>query len=328
MDPRRTRAVDVVEPAMGMRTIVPGLPGGGWRALRHRVEYAGVCLAVGGMRMLPMRWAIAAGALLGRSVGPWRRQHARALRNLARAFPEKSSAEIEAIARGMWANMGRVTVEAMLIDRILEVPRRLVVSDHDHWASRMSEAGPSIGVTLHMGNWELAIWPLTLFGRRPAGVYRPLANPLVDGLLRSQRARLYPGGLFGKGNVDNSGRGGQRTAKLMIDHVRRGGCMGFVCDHNDRRGVVISFLGGRARFTPVPAMIARHVDARVWVGRCLRTGDEPCFRMDICEIALPRSDDRSADIQALTTAIFAQFEAWIREHPEQWMWWNTRWVAT
>jgi KDO2-lipid IV(A) lauroyltransferase len=29
---------------------------------------------------------------------------------------------------------------------------------------------------------------------------------------------------------------------------------------------------------------------------------------------------------ALTSAIFAVFEEWIREHPEQWMWWNTRWV--
>jgi lauroyl/myristoyl acyltransferase len=25
--------------------------------------------------------------------------------------------------------------------------------------------------------------------------------------------------------------------------------------------------------------------------------------------------------------MFAVFEAWIREDPEQWMWWNTRWVS-
>jgi KDO2-lipid IV(A) lauroyltransferase len=310
---------------MGMRVTASTPQSGRLRTLQHQAEYAGVRLAAGGLRLLPMRWAIAVGALLARKVGPWRRQHRRALRNLARAFPEKSAAQLEAIARDMWANMGRVMVEALLIDRILDAPRRLVVCDQDYWASRMSEPGPSVGVTLHMGNWELAIWPLTLFGRRPAGVYRPLANPLVDALLRSRRARLYPGGLFGKG--DDPGKGGHRTARLMIDHVRRGGCMGFVCDHNDRRGVVVPFLGGQARFTPVPAMIARHVDARVWVGRCLRTGNEPCFRMDIRELDLPRSDDRAADIQALTTAIFAQFEAWIREHPEQWMWWNTRWVG-
>jgi Kdo2-lipid IVA lauroyltransferase/acyltransferase len=318
--------VDVVEPALGMRASAARRPDTRLRVLRHRLEYAAVRLGVGFVRLLPMRWAIAAGAALGRSVGPRRRQHRRALQNLARAFPEKSTDEVETIARLMWANMGRVMVETMLIDRIVADPRRLVVSDHEHWAARISQPGPAIGATLHMGNWELAIWPLSLFGRSPAGVYRPLANPYVDRWLRAQRTSLYPGGLFGKGDTDEPERGGQRTAKLMIDHVRRGGCMGFVCDHNDRRGVVISFLGGQARFTHVPAMVARHVDARIWVGRCLRTSNEPRFRMDITELALPRTGDRTGDIQAVTAAIFAQFEAWIREHPEQWMWWNTRWI--
>ncbi len=318
--------MDVVEPALGMKAAEARPPGGRMGKLSHRLEYAALRLGVGLLRLLPLSWAVAAGAALGRAAGPWRRQHRRALRNLARAFPDKPAAELETIARAMWAHMGRVMVEAMLIDRILDDPQRVRIADHERWAERMSIPGPSVGVTLHMGNWELAIWPLTLFGRRPAGVYRPLANPLADELLRAQRTRLYPGGLFGKGDADGPGQGGQRTARLMIDHVRRGGCMGFVCDHNDRRGVVIPFFGSYARFTPVPAMIARHVGARVWVGRCLRIGPGPQFRMDITELELPGTGNRAADIEALTAAIFAQFEAWIREHPEQWMWWNTRWV--
>jgi lauroyl/myristoyl acyltransferase len=31
-----------------------------------------------------------------------------------------------------------------------------------------------------------------------------------------------------------------------------------------------------------------------------------------------------ADAIALATSIVAVYEAWIREAPEQWMWWNTR----
>ena len=48
--------------------------------------------------------------------------------------------------------------------------------------------------------------------------------------------------------------------------------------------------------------------------------------MEIREIEVPRIGDKQADAIALTTAVFAVFEAWIRAHPEQWMWWNTRWV--
>ena len=73
-------------------------------------------------------------------------------------------------------------------------------------------------------------------------------------------------------------------------------------------------------------MIARHVGARLWVGRILRIGSGSRFRMDIREIDVPKTGDKHADTLAMTTAIFAAFEDWIREAPEQWMWWNTRWV--
>ncbi len=31
--------------------------------------------------------------------------------------------------------------------------------------------GPALMVTMHMGNWELCVWPVTLAGVCPAGVY-------------------------------------------------------------------------------------------------------------------------------------------------------------
>jgi Kdo2-lipid IVA lauroyltransferase/acyltransferase len=317
--------VDVVEPTLGM-TRGFAKAASGQTQLKHWPEYLLLRALARLLRLLPLQWAVEGAAVLWRWVGPLLRQHRRALENLAVAFPDKTADERNKIARLMWANMGRVMAETVLMDRILQEPDRLEIAQSELWAPRMSQPGPSVGVTLHMGNWELAIWPLLHFGRYPAGVYRPLANPLVDRLLRHQRLRLYPGGLFGKGEETDEGKGGHRTARLMIDHVRRGGCMGFVCDHNDRRGVVIPFFGRRARFTPVPAMIARHVDARVWVGRCVRLGRSSRFRLDIEELQVPKSADRTEDTRALTAAIFAQFEAWIRETPEQWMWWNTRWV--
>ena len=76
----------------------------------------------------------------------------------------------------------------------------------------------------------------------------------------------------------------------------------------------------------IPASIARHVGARVFVGACIREGVGSRFRMELKELEVLRTGDRGADAKALTTAIFAEFERWIRAHPEQWMWWNTRWL--
>jgi KDO2-lipid IV(A) lauroyltransferase len=303
----------------------PKQPARGVRDLEHRAEFVLVWVAIKLFRALPMRIGVGFVAAICRLVGPWLRQNRRALENLAIAFPHYDDARRRDIARAMWANMGRVFAETFYIDRIIADPSRLEIADEAQWRARMHETGSSVGVTAHLGNWELAIWPMTKFGLAPAGVYRPLTNPYLDRLLREQRAPLYPSGLLGKGAETEVGSG-HRTARLLVDHVRQSGAIGFVSDHYERRGVVVPFMGRRTRVTPVPAMIARHVGAGVWMGRCLRIGTESRFRIDLTEVPLAKTASRTTDTAALTAAMFAVFEAWIREHPEQWMWWNTRWV--
>ena len=313
--------MDVVEPSMVVSAPETERP-----TLRHRIEYGALRLALALARLLPIEWLAASGSFLVGTLGPRLRQNRRALSNLAIAFPEKSEAERQAIARAMWANMGRTFAETLVLDRLIADPTRLEIRDREVWAHKGAERGPIVGCTLHMGNWELAIRPFSLFGREPAGVYKPLDNPLIDAWLKETRSILFPAGLLGKGDRGDTDGTGQRTARALIDKARSGGTLGFVADHFDRRGEPIPFLGRLARFTTAPAGIARHVGARVWLGRCLRVGTESRFRFDIREVPVPKTGDKKADALALTTSIFAVFEDWIRQHPEQWMWWNTRWV--
>ena len=46
---------------------------------------------------------------------------------------------------------------------------------------------------------------------------------------RQNRGDLYPDGLFGRGNVGEHGDD-QKTARAIMDFVRRGGRLGLVCD--------------------------------------------------------------------------------------------------
>ena len=300
---------------------------GGFRDLQFRLEYLALRAVVGLVRLLPIGLAVAMSATCWRLLAPLinPKRHRRALDNLAIAFPEKSKAERRRIAMAHWENLGRVMAETMQIDRLLADRTRIEIENIQVFARYKGKLGPIVGVSLHMGNWEVAIWPLVLAGARPAAVYRSVNNPYVDQYLRDQRRDLYPGGLFGRGKVEGDHGDNQRTARIITDYVRRGGRLGLVCDLYDRTGLPVPFFGKEARTQAIGAMIARRSGARIWMCRCLRIGTASRFRIEIKELKVPRTSNQSEDVRAIMAAMQIQFEAWIREAPEQWMWSNRRW---
>jgi KDO2-lipid IV(A) lauroyltransferase len=293
--------------------------------LRYRIEYLALRLIVALVRAVPLDVGVNVSARAWRLIAPYDRRHQRALDNLAIAFPEKSPREREQIALAMWENLGRVMAETMQIDRIIADPSRIEIVSRTTYDRYRNKLGAAVGVSLHMGNWELAIWPFTLAGNNPAAVYRTVKNPYVDKYLRDLRRDLYPGGLLGKGGIDGSIEEGQRTARLIMDFVRKGGRLGLVCDLHDRTGLPVPFFGRPAKSVTIPAMIARRVGARIWMSRCLRVGKQSRFQIELKELKVPRTASQADDIKWITAAMQRQFEAWIREAPEQWSWNNRRW---
>lgn len=295
-----------------------------WLHIRYWAEFCLLRSIIGMIRLMPLDTAVKFSAYWWRIIAGRGRRHQRALNNLAMAFPEKSDEEREEIALAMWENLGRVMAETMQMDRILQNPDCIEISNPEILDRYQGKMGSAICVSMHSGNWELAMWPLASKGMKPAGVYRLVKNPLVDKYLRSQRKELYPGGLFAKG----SGAGihaGRDTARQIGAYVRSGGRLGFLADQWDRNGVEVPFFGIDAKSPPFPAMLARRIGTRLWVGRCVRLGTKSQFRVEMHEIKVPRTDDREADIKAIITETQLTFENWIREYPEQFMWSNRRW---
>ncbi len=292
--------------------------------IRFLLEYVLLRIVIGIVRVFPLDTGRELSAKAWRLIAPRGRRHRRALDNLATAFPEKSLEEREAIALAMWENLGRVMAETMQLDRILKEPERIEIENPELLARYAGKMGSAITCSLHMGNWELAMWPLTRIGAKPAGVYRLVDNPYVDLYLRSQRKELYPGGLFARGKAQGF-KAGHDTARMIGAYVRQGGRLGFLADLYDRKGVAVPFFGKEARSTVIPVMLARRLGTRLWVGRCVRVGKQSRFRVRMREVKVPWTDNPDADAKAALTEMQAQFEAWIRETPEQWMWSNRRW---
>ncbi len=294
--------------------------------LQFRLEYYALRLAIGVVRAFPLETATALSARTWATLAPLinPKRHQRALDNLRIAFPDKPEEELLKIRKLHWQNLGRVMAETMQIDRIVSDPSRITIKPASMFHRYKSKLGSAIGISLHMGNWELAIWPLAMSGANPAAIYRSVTNPYVDQYLRDQRKDLYPGGLFGRGKVGDHGDD-RKTARVITDYVRKGGRLGMVCDLYDRTGIPIDFFGKPAKTQAIGAMIARRVGARIWLSRCKRIGTSSRFEIELQELRVPRTSNQSADINWIMNEMQLKFEDWIREDPEQWMWSNRRW---
>src|SRR5258706_1939754 len=287
--------------------------------LRHRLEYGFLLVLDLIVRAMPLDVATAFSARVWRFLAPKTRRHRRALRNLAKAMPEKSDAEREAIALGMWDNLGRLTAETFLLHRVLKDPSRFEFENPALIARYKDKMGALVIAGPHMGNLEIAIVPANAINAQPPGVYRIVENPYVDRFLHRKRAVLYPGGLFAsKGE-------GFNTVMRVAGHVRSGGTLGVLADLVDWKGVQVPFFGHMMWATTAPAWLARRAGTRLWVGRVIRIGKASRFKIAFKELKVPRTDNPDDDIRDLTADIQRQFEAWIREHPDQWMWSNKRW---
>jgi KDO2-lipid IV(A) lauroyltransferase len=289
--------------------------------LRHRAEFAVLLLIVLLLRMMPLSAATALSAFIWRMVAPKLHRHRRALANLAMAMPELSPDERERIARAMWANLGRVMAETLLLDRVLAQKDFIEFERPDLIARYKNKMGPLVVGSLHMGNWEILVRVPDAIESKPAGVYRLVENPYVERYLKKKRQVLYPGGLFARSSKEE----GINTVLGVANHVRKGCAVGMLADLVDWKGAQVPFFGHPMWASTAPAWLARRAGARLWVGRGIRIGTQSRFRLAFKEIKVPRTTDAEADIRSITAAIQREFENWIRENPDQWMWSNKRW---
>jgi KDO2-lipid IV(A) lauroyltransferase len=264
-----------------------------------------------------------AGALM-RRLGPRLPEHRTGRANLASAFPEKSSSEIESILRGVWDNLGRVAAEFAHIDRlqIFEPPQHGVgdivyTLDTDEGFQRLRRDGkPALIFAAHLANWELPALIATKFALDTTVLYRrPNISAISDAIIQIRKGSmgtLVPTGLDAPFKLARILEGGGHVAMLVDQHYVN--------------GVDVTFFGRRCKANPFIARLARHIDCPIHGTRVVRLPDRHRFRVDLSEAIEPRRDAEGAiDVQATMQAITSVIEGWVREHPDQWLWLHRRW---
>lgn len=283
------------------------------RRVAHPLETLLVRAAVAVFRARTPEAASDLGGRIGRTLGPLLPSHRTARRNLERAFPEKSRAEIDAILSGMWDNLGRTIAEYPHLDALGERHTELLGGDVLEALRDDGKAG--LLVAGHFANWELPPVASRKIGLELALVYRAPNNPGVGDLLVAMRSAAIAT------HIPKGPAGARSLARILS----KGGHVGLLIDQKLSDGIPVRFFGRDAMTAPAAAMFALRMGLPFCPVRTERLGGAR-FRVTIFPpIDLPDSGDRDADIRTLTEQATALMETWVRERPEQWLWTHRRW---
>lgn len=292
------------------------------------LEYIPVRILFAVMGALPRSAAIKLGVMLGRLTyklaGGLRRV---AFRNLEIAFPEKSHAERELIARGSFESLGRMLGELAQFPRATREQLSELIEFHflseENSSERIAfeaERAKGRGVLLlgpHLGNWEMGVFAYSALHDKLTYLARPLDNPLIEDFTVRLRTR------FGNRAIDKN-----NSVTKAIAILREGGILGVLPDVNvlHRDGVFVPFFGTLACTTSGVAMMAMRTHAMIVPMCCVWNKETKKYDVFYGKFIEPASTgDRHRDVYETTAAFTAEMEKFIRAYPEQWLWIHKRW---
>jgi KDO2-lipid IV(A) lauroyltransferase len=239
-------------------------------------------------------------------------------RNLRSAFPAMIAAERRRVIAEVWETIGRNVGELPHLADLRET------ASGPGWEMVGREnipLGQAVFFSAHYGNWEMVLPIASQLGMAVSGFYRRASNPVMDRFITTQRmAALGPGvAMFPKG---------AQGARQALAHVMGGGSLGLLVDQKMNDGIAVPFFGRDAMTAPAAAQFTLRFGLPLVPIRVQRLG--PARMRMIIEPALDvgRTGDRQADILALTTAMNATVERWVRADPGAWLWLHKRWPKT
>lgn len=268
------------------------------------------------LRALGPDRASALGGWVARRVGPWTRNHRHAVANLRLAYPEKSDAEREALARDAWENLGRTSCEYPHLGAIFDPSRvELDAASLRRFEAVRAEGKPILVFAAHLANWELPAVAAHRLGQPAAILYRTPNNARIAADVVRMRepimGRLIPANLM--------------APIRLAEAFDEGLSVGMLVDQRFGRGPRVPFFGHKAASNPLLPRLARRTGARVHGLRAVRL-DGARFRLELTEaLDLPRDASGKVDVEAATAMLNRVVEGWVRENPGQWLWMHRRW---
>lgn len=289
--------------------------------LIDRLQYLGLRVTSMLMHCWPVTMNLALARLLGDVMFAVDRKHRdRAMANLRRSFPDKSEAELRALARRSMQQLFRLFVETLFTTRLIRidtVARHVRLSGIEPVLRMLLERERGvIMLTGHYGAWEVLGYALATLGFETTSVARPLDNPYVNEYLLGVRERM------GQKIVDKKG-----ATAAILPLLEQHGAVGFTADQNaGSKGIFVDFFGRKASTYKSIGLLAMQYDVPVVIGYARRRGDGFEFDLGVQDIIHPNDWKTQDDpLLYITQRYTRAIEDFTRADPGQYLWVHRRW---
>ncbi len=239
--------------------------------------------------------------------------------NLRHAFPDRTDRDIDATVQATYRHFATLVVELVQIPRKLHVHnwgRYIRLVHGERVVSRLLGGRPTIMVTGHFGNWEMAGYALGLFGFRTSAVARRLDNPHLDRFLAKFRQGT------GQAILDKNA-----DYERIQETLRDGGALAMLADQDaGPRGLFVDYFGRPASTFKSIALLALEYDAPLVVIGVPKVGEPMRYEVVAEEVIDPRDFAANRDaVRAMTQRYTAALERLVRRQPGQYFWLHRRW---
>lgn len=292
------------------------------KRMRKDFAYYFIRGIIGLFRFFPRKTSLRIGSLLGR-IAPFvaRKEYRLAVEHLTLAFgAAKNREEIRALARESFRHLALNLVDTVRIP--VMTPEEILAICVPHgmeYAFAEKERGHGvISLTSHAGSWEVLGSFLTASGI-PLAV---IARKVYDSRLEKELYRMRSGAGF---RVISRGR----DTREIIRSLKEKYFLGVLIDQDTRvKGIFVDFFGAPAHTAVAPAYLSLRYTLPLIPFFTYRDDND---MHHICvgpPITIEETGDNDNDVAALTEKCSLATENFIREHPEQWVWFHRRWKTT
>lgn len=289
---------------------------------KHIAEYVALVLIAGLIRALPLRAALALGWFFAAGTHFIGRINVERTRERIREVcgDDCPNRKIRRIAWTSWRNLFFNGIEALRFSKLtLEDIRRQPMAVIEPEIQRIVAESPEgfILATPHMGNWEIAAVSADLIGVPLFAIARKQKNPLIDGYINKMRSTFGLEVIFKEA----------REWKGIVDRIKTGNVMAILPDIGVRtKGVTVPFMNGQATIAPGAARFSHLANCAIYPVAMRRVGWTRHAAVILKPVQPDASVDKEADQIRIMAELMGALSQEILKTPEQYFWYNKRWV--